>query len=89
MRRLCVVAWALAAACAPSVRFEDREILWHWADDKPIAMPKIALISGKPMASRDPKVKNRMRIAASSPIASAPPGCCCCEMKITSPLYSI
>jgi hypothetical protein len=26
--------------CAPPVRFVDRAILWHWPDDRPIAMPR-------------------------------------------------
>ena len=39
MRRLLLVACALAWSCAPSVRFADREILWAWHDDKPIPMP--------------------------------------------------
>ena len=39
MRRRCFVAWALVAACAPALRFEDREILWRWPDERPVAMP--------------------------------------------------
>jgi hypothetical protein len=35
-----VAAASLCAACAPSVRFADREILWQWPDDKPIPVPK-------------------------------------------------
>ena len=57
--------------------------------ERPIAIPKIALRRGSPIASREPKVKKRIKIAASSPTASAPPGACCCETRITSPEYSI
>ncbi len=39
MRRLGLIACLFWAACAPSVRFADREILWRWPDDKPIPMP--------------------------------------------------
>jgi len=39
MRRLALVACLLCVACAPSVRFADREILWRWPDDKPVPMP--------------------------------------------------
>jgi hypothetical protein len=43
MRRRYIALLLLASACHHfnQVRFQDRAILWHWPDDRPIPMPKV------------------------------------------------
>jgi hypothetical protein len=44
-RALPIAAVVVAlAGCAPHVRFEDRQILWAWPDDRPVPMPNKRVI---------------------------------------------
>jgi hypothetical protein len=42
--------------------------------EMPMPIPNRAIMIGRPMASTDPNVTSRMRMAARKPIDSAPPG---------------
>jgi hypothetical protein len=58
------LACAALSACAPSVRFEDREILWRWHDDRPIAMPRKRALCLTWQATRDSLLQPMDRVLA-------------------------
>jgi hypothetical protein len=55
---------AALAACTPKVHFADREILWHWPDDRPVPQPKPRTLSIYSESTRDAVFQPADRVLA-------------------------